>query len=121
MELDHSLTKKLLFRSRTSELWTDFLDYHEIEQTFTLYHELSDRRAVSYNIGSYGISHPTTHLIQYYASIGYRQRIHKDWLFVEVSPAVIYARENKFKPERSLMLKFEIVFGNKYVYSQRED
>lgn len=120
LELDHSLTKNLLFRSRTSELWTDFLDYHEVEQTFTLYHELSDRRAVSYNIGSYSISHPKTHLERYYTSIGYRQRIHRDWLFIEVSPALTYTRDNKFKPERSLVLKLEMVFGNKYVYQPEE-
>lgn len=121
LELDHSLTKNLLFRSRTSELWTDFLDYHELEQTFTLFHELSDRRAVSYNIGSYGISEPRTHLVRYYTSIGYRQRIHRDWLFIEVSPAITYARDNNFKAERSLILKLEMVFGNKYVYHPQEN
>jgi len=121
LEMDHSLTKSLLFRSRTTELWTDFLDYHEVEQSFTLYHELTDRRAVSYNIGSYGISQPRTHLVRYYASIGYRQRVHRDWLFIEVSPAITYERDNNFKSERSLMLKLEMVFGNKYVYQQAEE
>ena len=43
LEIDHPLTKNLLFRSKTSELWTNFLDYHELEQTFTLYHKLSDQ------------------------------------------------------------------------------
>lgn len=119
--MNHAITKELLFRSTTSALWTDFLDYHEIGQTFTLYHELSDRRAASYNIGSYGISQPRAHLVGYYASIGYRQRIHRDWLFIEVTPAITFDRENQFKSERSLMLKLEMVFGNKYVYQPPEE
>jgi len=121
LEMDYPLTKNLFFRSRTSELWTDFLDYHELEQVFTLYHDITDRRAVSYNIGVYGITEPTTHAVRYYASIGYRQRIHREWLFIEVSPAVTFEKENDFKSERSLMLKLEMVFGNKYVYRTEED
>lgn len=116
LELDHALTQNILFRSRSTELWTDFLDYHEVEQSFTLYHKLTDRRAVSYNIGAYGISEPQMHMVRYYTSIGYRQRIHRDWLFIEVSPALTYTRDNNFKPERSLVIKLEMVFGNKYVY-----
>lgn len=115
-ELDYALTKNLLFRSRTTELWTDFLDYHEIEQVFSLYYELTERRAISYNIGTYWISHPHLQTERYYASIDYRQRIHKDWLFIEVSPTLSYARDNDFETDRSVMLKLEMVFGNKYVY-----
>lgn len=120
LELDHSLTQNILFRSQTSELWTDFLDYHEMSQTFTLYHKLSDRRAVSYSFGAYGISEPQMHMVRYYTSIGYRQRIHRDWLFFEVSPALTYTRDDKYKPERSLVIKLEMVFGNKYVYQPEE-
>lgn len=121
LELDYALTKDLLFRSRTSELWTDFLDYHEIEQIFSLYHELTERRAISYNIGIYDVTHPSLQTERYYASIGYRQRVHKDWLFIEVSPAVVYARENDFHADHSVILKLEMVFGTKYVYRPTGD
>ncbi len=121
LDINYPLTKDLLFRSRTSALWTDFLDYHEFEHSFTLYHELTDRRAISYSIGSYGISEPHTHAIRYYTHVGYRQRIHKDWLFIEVSPAISFERSNEFQLERSLILKLEMVFGNKYVYHPEDD
>lgn len=120
-EVDYSITKKVLFRSSTSELWTDFNDYHEVEQIFSIFHELSDRRAISYHIGVYGDTDPQMHLVRYYSSINYRQRVHRDWLFVELIPAISYARDNNFKHERSLTLKLEMVFGSKYIYHPRED
>lgn len=118
LELDYALTPDLLFRSRSSQLWTDFLDYHELEQVFSLYQQITERRAIAYNIGVYGISEPDIHSERYFGSINYRQRIHKDWLFVEVTPAILYERDNGFNAERSLTVKFEMVFGSKYIYSE---
>ena len=116
LEMDYPITKRLFFRSRTSELWTDFLDYHEVEQIFSLYHEVTPRRAVSYSVGAYGISEPSMHVERYYISVSYRQKVHRDWLFVELTPVITYPRENNFEAERSLTLRLEMVFGNKYVY-----
>lgn len=111
-----SVSQNLTFSSSTTELWTDFLDYHELAHSFTLSHKLSERRAVSYNVGVNAISHPITHMTSYYASMGYRQRIHRDWLYIEASPAITFARGNNFQDERSFYIRLEMVFGNKYVY-----
>ena len=121
LEYDYAITKNLLFRSRTSELWTDFLDYHEVDQSFSLFHEITGRRAISYTIGSSGISEPTWHNTRHYIALNYRQRIHRDWLFIEVSPVINYARDNDYKDERSIMLRLEMVFGNKYIYRDEEE
>ena len=116
LEVDYPLTKRLLFRSTTSELWTDFLDYHEGSQVFSLYHEITDRRAISYSIGVNGTSKPNIHRDSYFTSINYRQRIHRDWLFLDISPAISYARSNNYQANRSLTMRLEMVFGNQYVY-----
>ncbi|MDH5446021.1 MAG: hypothetical protein OEY52_10715 [Gammaproteobacteria bacterium] len=121
LEFDYALTEKLLFRSTTSELWTDFLDYHEASQSFSLFQELSDRRAVSYSIGTTGISEPVWHNTAHYISLNYRQRIHRDWLYLDLNPIITYARDNDYKDQRSITLRLEMVFGNKYVYRPRTE
>ena len=121
LEIDYSISKNLLFRSSTSELWTDFVDYHEDTQTFSLYHELSDRRAVSYNAGISAISEPTFRMTSYYTSMGYRQKIHREWLYVQITPALTFSVGNGYKVNRSLLISLEMVFGNKYVHRPPKD
>lgn len=120
LEFDYALANGLLFRSRTSELWTDFKDYHEVDQSFSLFHEITERRAVHYVIGSQGISQPVWHNTNHYAGLNYRQRVHRDWLFIEINPIYTFARANGYKDERQLIIRMEMVFGNKYIYPQSD-
>ena len=73
-------------------------------------HTLSKRRAVSYFVGAYGISEPTVHATHYIVGATYRQNIHKDYLFYELSPQLEYKKENDFHSEFSLLFRVEIIF-----------
>ena len=114
-EFDRALTRNVLFRSSTNAIWEDNRDYYEMSHTFALFHELSNRRAVAYSITVFGDSDPTVYATSYLARVSYRQLIHKDWLFLEVRPEMLYERETNFDPEPSLSLQLEMVFGNKYL------
>lgn len=114
-EFDRALGRKVLFRSSTNAIWEDNRDYYEFSHSFALFHELTDRRAVAYSVTVFGDSHPTVYATSYLARISYRQLIHKDWLFLEVRPEMLYERETNFDPEPSLTLQLEMVFGNKYL------
>ncbi|MDH5778809.1 MAG: hypothetical protein OEZ33_11395, partial [Gammaproteobacteria bacterium] len=66
-------------------------------------------------IASFGTSEPTVHATSYLFNIRYRQRIHKDWLYAELRPEIVYKRENDFHPEPSLIFQIDMVFGDKYL------
>ena len=115
LEFDRTFYDNLLFRSATTAIWRNQTDDFELSQSFSLFHEISDRRAISYTIASFGTSEPTVHATSYLFNIRYRQRIHKDWLYAELRPEIVYERENDFHPEPSLIFQIDMVFGDKYL------
>lgn len=114
VEFDRKIGDNSLFRSISSAIWHDKTDDYELKQSFNLYHEISKHRAVSLTIEAFGVSKPTIHSTSYLTYFRYRQRIHKDWLFYEIRPEVLYERENNFHPSPSLILQLDMVFGENY-------
>ena len=104
-----------LFRAESFARWTEETNYFALSQTFAFYQTLSPTRKISYQIGAYGQTQPTWYMTQYLAVIRYRQNIHKDWLFFEIQPQVLYQKTNEWNDELSLLLKLEMLFGRKYL------
>lgn len=111
LEIDHPTSKTDLVRMRTSATWWDNTDHYELSHTFTFFHEITDRRVLSYGIGVYGTNKPALQADTYLLDIRYRQRLHKDWLYAEINPQVLYLKTGNFEPEHSLTLKLEMIFG----------
>lgn len=110
LELNTKITNNDLFRVSTFARWTNEIDEFELSHTFSMYHTLSKRRAISYSAGVYGKSEPTTHATHYLLGLSYRQNIHKDYLFLELLPQVRYEKINDFHAEHSIILRIEMVF-----------
>jgi hypothetical protein len=104
-----------LFRATSFARWTEETNYFALNQIFTFYQTLSPTRRISYQIGAYGQTQPTLFMTDYLAVIRYRQNIHKDWLFFEVRPQVLYRKINDWDSEVSLLLRLEWLFGRKYM------
>ena len=110
LELNRKITADDLFRASTFARWTNESDQFELSQTFTMYHTLSKRRAISYFAGVYGESDPTIYATHYLLGLTYRQNIHKDYLFFELIPQIKYEKLNDFHSENSIILRIEMVF-----------
>ena len=110
LELDKKITNKDLFRASTFARWTNESNQFELSQTFSMYHTLSKRRAISYFAGVYGISEPTVYATHYLLGLSYRQNIHKDYLFFEILPQIRYDKLNDFAAEHSVIFRIEMVF-----------
>lgn len=110
LELNRKVTSDDLFRASTFARWTNESDRFELSQTFSMYHTLSKRRAVSYFVGVYGESEPTVYATHYLLGLTYRQNIHKDYLFVEILPQIKYEKINDFHADHSITFRLEMVF-----------
>lgn len=111
LDIDYQATENVVLRSSSFIRYTDENDYYEPSQVFSILHKLSERRAISYQVGVYGISEDTsTYATDYLALVRYRQNIHKDYLFLELIPEIRYQRENDFQPEHYFTLRLELVF-----------
>ncbi len=51
----------------------------------------------------------------YSVTLRVRRQIYKDWLYLEVTPQILYQETNGFSATRSLMLNLETLFGDRYL------
>ena len=109
-ELNRKISNNDLFRSSTFAGWREENDYFELSQVFSMTHSLSNKKTLSYYVGAYGKSKPIIYTTHFLTGLSYRQKIYKDYLFIEFSPQILYQEINDFKPEHSLTIRFEMYF-----------
>jgi len=109
-DMDHPLTKRLLFRSTSQATWKNINNYFDLGQNLIVFQNISKHKFLAYQIGVRGIKDSESYTTDYFYSVRYRQQMHKNWLFLELIPSINHPRENDFKPVRSITLKLEIVF-----------
>lgn len=111
LEWDRPTSKIDLFRVYTSATWWDDTDKYDLSQSITFFHQITDRRALSYSIGVFGTNKPTLQADTYLLDVRYRQRLHNNWLYAEINPQVLYLKTGNFTPVHTLNLKLEMIFG----------
>jgi hypothetical protein len=86
----------------------------ELSQGLSIFHVLNWRDVLVYKVGVAGQTDPNTHVSDWTAGIEYRRRIHKNWLFLTIEPALTFEKERNFKGEASFRVGLEAMFGEKY-------
>ena len=93
----------------------------EWAQAFSFFKRITKKSSVSYEASIVGITRPNPVVTNSRLGIRYRQNIHRDWLFFEVSPDVTWPidlsedRETILKERRSvysILVRLEVHFGN---------
>jgi len=110
-EISRDIAEQDLFRSATFAGWRHDNKYFELSQFLSMNYWLSNKSAISYFTGVYGITEPKTHTTEYIFGITYRRNLHKKYLFLEVKPEVKYRKINGFEPEHSLIFRLEMLFN----------
>ena len=110
LELNRKISKDDLFRAATFASWKDETDQFELSQVFSMFYSIAKEKALSYYAGVYGMSEPKVHTTHFLLGLNYRQSIHKDYLFIEVKPQVLYQKINNFDAEHSIQFSIEMIF-----------
>ena len=111
LDIDRRMSKDYLFRSVSQATYLADTSQFDLNQDFYLIHTINKYRGVIYRAGISGVSEPKTHTTGYVLSVRLRQQIHRDWLFFEINPKVVYPKEEDFHTRHSLTFKLEVVFG----------
>lgn len=111
LDFERSLATRTLFRSTSKATYRDETRLFDMSQNFYLIHTINQNRAVIYRTGVTGESEPYNRTTDYVISVQLRERIHSNWLFLEINPKVNYPREEGFQAIRSLTFKLEAIFG----------
>lgn len=111
LDIERRLSEDYLFRSTSQATWLDETQQFDMGQDFLVIHNISKYRGIIYRAGLTAASEPETHTTAYILSVRLRQQIHRDWLFFEINPMVVYPEEEDFHSRPSLTFKLEVVFG----------
>ena len=77
----------------------------------SLFHKLALHKAIAFHIHMNSVNEPQWEVSSYTIQASYRQRIYKDWLFLQVTPFLNFPRTNNFFRNPGLFLEVEGVFG----------
>jgi hypothetical protein len=111
LDADHPFSDTLMFRSSTGATWLLNTENFDLRQDFSLYQTLTGHSSLLYQTSAIGVSKPQTQVSEYVALLLYRQRIHRDWMFFEISPQLHYPRVADFQPNAQLILRLEVLFS----------
>ncbi|ABI56922.1 hypothetical protein ACN2MM_08600 [Alkalilimnicola ehrlichii MLHE-1] len=116
IRLDHPVTGRSAVRLEAGATWFKREEQFYYDQRVSYYQQLSQRRALIWQVGARGESEPNNQLTQYYAQVRWRSVIHRDWLSLEIRPQLRRDREDDFRTERRLFIALEAAFGHPGAY-----
>ena len=114
IDFDRGLTERLLFRSASRVRYRDSKDRVDFTQQFTLFQRLSGRAGLAYDVGLQADDDPEWDVDAYYTQARVRYRAYKKWLFLELTPELVYREEDNYDPSFRLTFRADIVFGARY-------
>ncbi|MFH0934617.1 MAG: hypothetical protein V1879_05375, partial [Pseudomonadota bacterium] len=84
--MDRTLSDTLQFRSSSIATWLHDTQNLDLQQSFTYYHTLNKRTALIYQASAFAVTQPEQQVTDTVLLLGYRYRLHRKWMFFEVSP-----------------------------------
>ena len=110
LDVEHFLSEPVLFRATTTATWLRDKHNFDLRQDLSIYDTVSERTALLYQASALGVSNPQYELTEYVLSILYRFRLHKEWMYFELSPQVHFPKINNFQSGFSLNMRLEMLF-----------
>lgn len=85
----------------------------EFSQVLSSFKRLNNRSTISPRLGVIGESQPGWRTTSAFADLTWRYRLHNDWIFGEIIPAIEFPRTESFKDRASLILRIELYFSGR--------
>ena len=102
----------LFFRTSWQGVWNEDKYGYPHSLAFSLLQPLDRNRAVSYEWVNSFQTWPTKELDEVLFVFRYRQRIWRDWLYLEIAPQERYPRDRSFHETPGIMFKLEMIVGD---------
>lgn len=112
LNFERIYSSQVLFSASSTVTWRrDTLNY-DMRQDFSVFHTLDDRTALLYQVSALGVSRPVYAATDYVALINYRYRMHKKWLFFEISPQLHFPQVRQYHFSPVLSMRLEVLFDD---------
>ncbi len=105
---------RYLRRFTTSLLWTEESEGAQGALSLQGFKYLSNRRAIGLKLGLNGPVEPSARVDLYSAHLVWRQRLHRDWVFLEIEPGVDWPRDRDYDAAPLIRVKLDLLFGRQF-------
>jgi hypothetical protein len=112
LDLERIISPPLLFRSSSIVTWLNDNQNLDMRQDLSIYHTVTDRSALLYQASAIGINNPQYQMTDFVMLVLYRYRMHKEWLFFELSPQLHFPRDRQYHFSPALSMRLEALFDD---------
>ena len=109
-DMEKDLNTTQLLRSSSSATWLRDTHNYDLLQSFSIYHNVSNRTAIIYQTSAAWITNPSFQATDYVTLIYFRYRMHQKWLFLELSPQLHFPRDKQYQASPAFSFRMEALF-----------
>ncbi|GAB5604131.1 hypothetical protein [Sideroxyarcus sp. TK5] len=110
VDFERQLAEQTLFRATSSVTWLHLPQRFDLQQDFTVFHTLDEKRAVQYQLSLIGVSRPQSRLDDAVLSVLYRRQLNRRWLFFEFNPQLHFRHAQSYDMDPLLWLRLQMLF-----------
>lgn len=112
LDFERTLSEPLLFRASSNGTWTNVTQQLDLRQDMILFQKVDERTAMQYQASVIGMSDPRmqSHVTDYVLLMAYRHRLHRKWMYLEISPQLHFPEARSYRSSGMLTLRLEILF-----------
>lgn len=110
-DMEKVLSKPVLFRATSTVTCLESPQKCDLRQDLSVFHTLNERAVMLYQASVIGEDKPALQETDYILLMRYRYRLHREWVFFEISPQIFFPRTDHFKLNALLNLRLEFLFG----------
>ncbi len=110
-DMTHVLGEPLLFRATSTATCFEAPQLCNLRQDLSFYHTVNDRNALLYQLSMLGDDNPKLKETAYVLLMRYRYKLHREWMYFEVTPQLSFPRTDDFRMNGSLLFRLEMLFG----------
>ncbi len=112
VDWERFISEPVLFRATTTATWLNDKQNFDLSQDFSTFHTLDDRTALLYQVSVVGVSNPQFQVMDEVVLLLYRYRLHREWMFFELSPQLHFPKVNNFRISPMLSMRLEMLLDD---------
>ncbi|MGZ8967475.1 MAG: hypothetical protein ACXW1C_06155, partial [Gallionella sp.] len=109
LDFEHFLSEPILFRATSSATWLHRAQNFDVRQDATIFHTLDARRALLYQASVTGVTSPQRQISDTVLLATYRYKLHREWIFFELSPQLHFPQIRQYRASPSLLMRLEFL------------
>lgn len=110
LDFERFWSEAVLLRSTSILTWLHDRQGFDGGQSLSAFHTLDERRALMYQASVVGVSRPQWQVTDYVLLMSYRYRLHREWMFFEVSPQLHFPKAGNYRLSPQLIMRLGILF-----------